>query len=125
MAIFAIIFWLVLSIFPVSVASNFSSAESKGRDTVRKNDINSIYQKLEEHYNEYGDYPTEEELTKDIEVQLPGLDIEAVIDPNEVRINQGGDYTYAPTGCTAIGCATYTLSSVLESGEIYSKTSLN
>ena len=125
MGIFAIIFWLIFSILPISVGSNLSSSQANGRDTVRKNDINSIYQKLEEHYNEYGDYPTEEELTNDIEVQLPGLDIEAVIDPNDVRINQGGDYKYEPTGCTAIGCATYTLSSVLENGEIYSKTSLN
>lgn len=125
MGIFAIIFWLIFSILPISVGSNLSGSQANGRDTVRKNDINSIYQKLEEHYNEYGDYPTEEELTNDIEVQLPGLDIEAVIDPNDVRINQGGDYKYEPTDCTAIGCATYTLSSILETGEIYTKTSLN
>ena len=39
MGIFAIIFWLIFSILPISVGSNLSSSQANGRDTVRKNDI--------------------------------------------------------------------------------------
>lgn len=47
----------IIGILATLVLTNFRGAQAKGRDTVRKNDINSIYQKLEEFYNENGGYP--------------------------------------------------------------------
>ena len=113
----------IFSLFGL-IFANFQSAQSKAIDTERKTDINAVYVKLEEHYNEHGDYPTEKELTKESEDQLPGLDPEALVDPNGKFI-QSGDYKYEPIDCTAIGCAHYTLSAQLESGEMLTKQSLN
>lgn len=115
---------LVFGLFTGLVFDNYTGAQAKASDTERKNDINSIYQKLEEHYNEYGEYPTVDELVLNSEETLPGLDPEALIDPSDNRI-QNGDYSYQPTGCTAIGCASYEISSVLEDFTIYSKSALN
>ena len=47
----------IIGILATLVLTNFQGAQAKGRDTVRKNDINSLYQKLEEYYNENGSYP--------------------------------------------------------------------
>ena len=115
---------LIFGLFSGLVFNNYSGAQAKASDTERKNDINAIYQKLEEHYNEYGEYPTIDELVLNSEENLPGIDQEALVDPDGKRIQQG-DYQYTPAGCTAIGCATYELSAILEDGSPYSKTSLN
>jgi len=103
--------------------NSFSGAQTKALDVERKNDINHIYYKLEEHFNEYGEYPTVDELVLNSEENLPGIDQEALIDPNNKRIQQG-DYKYSPTDCTAIGCAKYELSTKLEDGTTHTKKSL-
>ena len=115
---------LLFGIFGGLVSNNYSGAQAKSQDTERKNDINSIYQKLEEHFNEYGEYPTEDELVLNSEENLPGIDQEVFIDPNGKWIQQG-DYLYKPTNCTAIGCAKYELSTKLEDDTMYTKTALN
>jgi type II secretory pathway pseudopilin PulG len=118
------IFFSFLGLLSGLVAVNFSNAQSRGNDIVAKNDINSIYQKLEEHYNEYGEYPTQREVTEEYDQTLPGLDPEALIDEEGKIINEG-TYSYEPQGCQATGCLTYTLSATLEDGSNYSKQSLN
>lgn len=115
---------LVFGLFTGLVFNNYSGAQAKASDTERKNDINSLYQKLEEHFNEYGEYPTLNELVLNPEENLPGLDPEALIDPNGNRIQQG-DYMYSPTDCTAIGCAGYEISAKLEDDSLYTKLALN
>ncbi len=117
-------FFVLLGIFTGLLTSNFQGAQSKASDTERKNDINSIYQKLEEHYNEWGEYPTINEVVQEYDQQLPGIDPEALVDPNGKNI-QEGDYTYTPADCTATGCMVYTLSAVLDDGSEYTKLSLN
>jgi len=47
----------IIGILATLVLTNFQGAQAKGRDTVRTSDMNSIYQKLEEFYNENGGYP--------------------------------------------------------------------
>lgn len=117
--------FIILSFLNSLVFSNFSTAQTKSYDTERKNDINALYQKLEEYYNENGDYPTADAVKNKYETIFPGIDVEAFIDPNDKRINESGDYTYTPANCTALGCAKYTLSAQLESEEPYTKQSLN
>jgi len=104
---------------------SYSGSQTKALDVERKNDINSIYQKLEEYYNENGDYPTSDKLVYKTIETLPGLDEESLRDPDGKFINQGGDYIYEPSDCTALGCAQYTLSAKLGDGTEYTKLSLN
>ncbi len=126
MSIVLTFIFFIFGIVGGSIFGGFTDTQAKARDVTRKNDINSIYQKLEEHYNEYGEYPTIKEVTLDYDQKLPGLDREALIDPNKVKINDtGSDYSYEPAGCSAIGCKSYILNANLEDGTQYSKTSLN
>ena len=117
--------FIILSFLSGLVFSNFGAAQTKSNDVERKADINALYQKLEEYFNENGDYPTVDAVSSKYETIFPGIDIEAFVDPNGNRINEGGDYTYTPSNCTAIGCAEYTLSAQLEAEDPYTKQSLN
>jgi type II secretory pathway pseudopilin PulG len=114
----------LISILTGLTFNNIQGAQSKAQDTVAKNDINSIYQKLEEHYNEYGYYPLEQELVNSGSSILAGIDPEALIDKNGNKLNEG-IYSYKPEECSIVGCAHYTLSSQLNNDEMYTKTSLN
>ncbi len=119
-------FALLFGFLPGLVLANFQGAQSKADDVVSKNDINAMYQKLEEHYNENGEYPTVKELAEEYDQQLPGIDTEALIDAGDKFINEdGGDYSYSPTNCSAVGCEHYTISALLQDGTTYSKQSLN
>ena len=115
---------LIFGLFSGLIFNNYTGTQAQASDIERKNDINSIYQKLEEHHNEYGEYPTRDELLLNSEENLPGLDPEALVDPNGKRINNG-DYAYLPDDCTAIGCGKYVLSAKLDDGSEFTKQSLN
>jgi prepilin-type N-terminal cleavage/methylation domain-containing protein len=134
----------IIGILATLVLTNFQGAQAKGRDTVRKNDINSVYQKLEEYYNENGNYPTT--LTATV---LPGIDAEALTDedgnafvitttdisatdPVDAGTPNGStnEYAYAAYDCvTAAGvttCGKYHLVSYLERDpNPWRKSSLN
>lgn len=134
----------IIGILATLVLTNFQGAQAKGRDTVRKSDINSIYQKLEEFYNEKGGYP-DVALTETV---LPGIDVGAFQDPKQtgsqtltsnintttvptgtVAIPTSDGYVYngySCTGTTGSTCAKYTLATRLEKDTAgYSKVSLN
>ena len=70
----------IIGILATLVLTNFQGAQAKGRDTVRKNDINSLYQKLEEYYNENGSYINEEITVDNASTLFPGIDEGAVTD---------------------------------------------
>jgi prepilin-type N-terminal cleavage/methylation domain-containing protein len=90
----------IIGILATLVLTNFQGAQAKGRDTVRKNDINSVYQKLEEFYNENGGYP-DGALDGDVaqgingaaadgdQVVFPGIDTGALTDED------GAGFQYA------------------------------
>lgn len=137
----------IIGILATLVLTNFQGAQAKGRDTVRKNDINSLYQKLEEYYNENGGYPNGN-LSASV---LPGIDSGALTDadgtgitytggfitsttaPTPAPTNTGGEYVYAAYGCAAAGaqgtvtggCTKYVLATYLERESVYTKSSLN
>lgn len=138
----------IIGILATLVLTNFRGAQAKGRDTVRQNDINSMYQKLEEHYNDQGSYPTGD-FTATL---FPGIDAGAFDDPDGNDVNQtapitsttkpsdpytagtkptGAQYTYAGYDCsgTTAGtdtCAKYVLYGWSEAGSAnYSRDSLN
>jgi prepilin-type N-terminal cleavage/methylation domain-containing protein len=88
----------IIGILATLVLTNFQGAQAKGRDTVRTSDINSMYQKLEEFYNENGGYPdgalsgtvaagVNEAETADSEDVLPGIDEGALTDEDGTEIS--------------------------------------
>lgn len=131
----------IIGILATLVLTNFQGAQAKGRDTVRKNDINSIYQKLEEFYNEQGGYPDAALTTS----TFAGIDAGALLDADGTTIASTftasttaptptvantGEYAYAgysncATPATGATCGKYVLRAYLEREAVYSKSSLN
>ncbi len=134
----------IIGILATLVLTNFQGAQAKGRDTVRKNDINSIYQKLEEYYNENGSYPDSDLAA----ATFPGIDAGALLDsdgativssfslsaPTVATLTTTNEYAYYAYGdgtagsCvegSGDGCLKYILATFLERESQYEKTSLN
>ena len=116
---------IILGYFPALIFANFTGAQTKGRDTERKNDINSIYQKLEEHYNENGYYPSKDSVINNGIQIFPGIDSEAFVDPKGNKIGESGGYVYEPYECDILGCNKYSIYTQLEGDTTYKKESLN
>ncbi len=134
----------IIGILATLVLTNFQGAQAKGRDTVRKNDINSLYQKLEEYHNEKGGYP-DGTLVASL---FPGIDAGALTDaegttiassfatgtttPNPT-VGNTGEYAYAAFDCTAatsqspvgFSCTKYILRTYLERESVLTKSGLN
>jgi prepilin-type N-terminal cleavage/methylation domain-containing protein len=140
----------IIGILATLVLTNFQGAQAKGRDTVRKNDINSIYQKLEEYYNENGSYINEAITVDNASTLFPGIDQGAVTDEDgeiiettfsvsetdapvptvsntpgeEYELALWGDSTCAVGGlCTKYVLATY--QETTDGNAPYTKSSLN
>jgi len=71
----------IIGILAGLVLNNFQGAQAKARDTQRRTDINNIHAKLEEFYNENGNYPATFDATT-----LPGIDTGSLSDPDENTI---------------------------------------
>jgi hypothetical protein len=104
------IFPFILSVILLST----SGLQRNARDTERTNDINYIHSELESFYNQNQYYPAA--LS-----ELTAIDAMALAPPEGSPFS----YTYEPqpTGCTK--CQQYILSTQMESGNTYSKNSLN
>jgi prepilin-type N-terminal cleavage/methylation domain-containing protein len=137
----------IIGILATLVLTNFQGAQAKGRDTVRKNDINSLYQKLEEYYNENGNYINTAITTANAATLFPGIDGGAVTDEDggviqttfststttaptpTVTNTSGEEYELALWGdalCASGGtCTKYVLAAFQEKDVDYTKASLN
>ena len=138
----------IIGILATLVLTNFQGAQAKGRDTVRKNDINSLYQKLEEYYNENGSYINTAITAGNASTLFPGIDGGAVTDEDGTIIEttfstslttpvavvvsntgNGGEYELSLFGaalCASTGtCTKYLLTSFQEKAASYTKSSLN
>ena len=132
----------IIGILATLVLTNFQGAQARGRDTVRRSDINSLYQKLEEYYNENNGYP-DGSLSA---ATFPGVDEGALTDEDgatiTTNINTGAapgsitipgntnEYVYNGYNCAATptgsSCTEYTLATFLEQDAAgYTKVSLN
>lgn len=130
------------------VTQDNSYTAKSGRDNERKKDINTIYQKLEEYFNEFGFYPSElnpsslsgietesmvDPIGNPIDSKSPQTEITPPVSPYKDTTNLTGEasqYTYQPYSCTSsidgAHCSKYLLSTWLESTtETYEKNSLN
>lgn len=125
---------VVIGILAALVLNTFSGIQERARDTERRTDINSLATQLEVYYADNPGYP--DGATAGFEVNttnLPGLDAEALSDPNGNALNIGANpstnnqYYYNPTGCASGTCSSFTLSTDLEQSGAgtYTKNSLN
>src|SRR6478752_5965491 len=85
---------VIIGILVALTLPNLFSAQARGRDTDRKNELKNLQQKLETHFNDNDSYPA----------TLAGLNPPATTDESEGP--RGDAYTYTPD---ATG-STYTLS---------------
>lgn len=122
----------IIAILALLVINNIVGANAKARDTQRVTDVKSIATKLEEYYNDNGNYP--ETFTA---ATLPGLDEQAMLDPNggqSVDMNAaqanaaaadgvaaptsdpatGPSYRYIPFNCTAGACTGFRIKTFVE-----------
>lgn len=131
---------VVIGILAALVLNTFQGVQARARDTERTTDINALHTQYEVYYNDNGYYPTF--AVAAAAANFPGLDTEALNDPNGNGLNNGavpavnstdnGYYYQAnnPVGCDnaapATQCVDYTLGVVKESdGTQHLKNSLN
>lgn len=97
---------VIIGILVALLLPNLFSAQQRGRDADRKNDLKTIQQQLEAYYSDNNAYPL---ATADL---VPDYMDAVPVDP------QGGAYDYlaAPAGCStaADDCVSYTLTADLE-----------
>jgi prepilin-type N-terminal cleavage/methylation domain-containing protein len=71
----------IIGILATLVLTNFQGAQARGRDTVRSSDVNSVFSKLEEYYNNNSGYPLGTAVTSAAaQTTFPGIDASALVD---------------------------------------------
>lgn len=116
----------IIAILALLVLNNFQGAQAKARDTQRQTDINNLHAKLEEYYNDNGNYPATFTAAN-----FPGIDAESLNDPagtsiviqpavaNAAALNgttpgATSQYHYTAYGCTSGACTGYQLKTYIE-----------
>lgn len=92
---------VIIGILVALALPNLFSAQARGRDTDRKNELKNAQQKLETSFNDAGVYPSD------------WTTVITVADERQGPRNDAYTYTPAPAGCTT-ACDGYTLSATLE-----------
>lgn len=111
---------VIFSAIAALALTNILGIRAEKRDAERKTDINAMYYQLESFHEVNGFYP--ETITAK---NLKGIDPASLVDTSGKKVNEdGGLYTYTPTGCNEGKCKSYTLSTELESEATYQKLSL-
>ncbi len=117
---------VVIGILLALLIPNLFSAQARARDTDRKNDLKTIRDQLESHYNDKNYYPGAATMATDMVTEyLPAL-------PTDPKTNAVYGYTPTPAGCTTLArtCTAYTVTATLEntndaSYPTYTLTSIN
>lgn len=103
---------VIIGILIALVLPNLFSAQARGRDTTRKNDLKNDKQKLEAYFNDHNAYPSTGDFTTANGYALKGP--------------KGDTYTYTPVSAAGVSgtcddtsdgadpCTTYTLKATLE-----------
>lgn len=101
---------VIIGILVALALPNLFSAQQRGRDTERKNDLKNISQKLETYYNDNTAYPAGDLAAVATALEL---DDKVVADPKN-----SGEYVYTytalPEGCAGDECQGFTLVANLE-----------
>lgn len=98
---------VIIGILIALVLPNLFSAQARGRDTTRKNDLKNDRQKLEAYFNDHNNYPVSGDFT--------------VANGYAITGPKKDGYTYTPKGdagaaCddTTTMCTNYTITATLE-----------
>jgi general secretion pathway protein G len=94
---------VIIGILIALTLPNLFSAQARGRDTDRKNDLKNLQAKLETYFNDNDKYPG----------TLPSTD--AKISADDMKGPRNTTYTY--TCDDATNCQSYELSATLENGK--------
>lgn len=100
---------VIIGILVALALPNLFSAQARGRDSDRKNELKNLQQRLETHFGDNDQYPT----------TLAGLSPAPSTDESEGPRNDAYTYTPAPAGCdnTATNCDSFTLTADLENDD--------
>ncbi|HTE22160.1 MAG TPA: prepilin-type N-terminal cleavage/methylation domain-containing protein [Candidatus Limnocylindria bacterium] len=99
---------VIIGILVALALPNLFSAQARGRDTDRKNELKNLQQKLETSFNDDGHYPLTANLATDLDIT----------GTEETTGPRNDAYTYTGTGtCDTAGCSSFTLSAALENTE--------
>lgn len=91
---------VIIGILVALTLPNLFSAQARGRDTDRKNELKNAQQRLETYFNDRGHYPS---------------DWTTVITDAEDRQGPRNDtYTYTASECTGTECQSYTITANME-----------
>ncbi len=112
---------VIIGILVALTLPNLFSAQARGRDTDRKNELKNVQQKLESYFNDHDSYPADAAALADAEVTS-----------EEMTGPRNDPYTYTCTDNAGGTCQAYTLSATLENqgdrdatGGVYTITSVN
>ena len=96
---------VIIGILVALALPNLFSAQARGRDTDRKNELKNLQQKLETYFNDNGGYPAQTGYETDISAST-----DDITDPR----NNAYVYTPLAAGCADGACVSYTLQATLE-----------
>lgn len=118
---------VIIGILIALTLPNLFSAQARGRDSDRKNELKNLQTKLETFFNDNDKYPASQ---SDLSSNDPAVGIEATSDELTGPRNDG--YTYTCTSADDSNCQSYTLSANLENqndkdatGGVYTINSTN
>ena len=126
---------VVIAILATLVIVTFTGIQQKARDSKRETDIDALDSHLEAYYADNGYYPTIAALQDSTWVanNMKGLDPSALKDPKGSSITGNAPatgtyvYSYQATGCSGTAetdqCTAFTLTSELEAGGTFAKSS--
>ncbi|MBA2279103.1 prepilin-type N-terminal cleavage/methylation domain-containing protein [Candidatus Saccharibacteria bacterium] len=109
---------VIIGILVALTLPNLFSAQARGRDTDRKNELKNVQQKLETYFNDNGAYPAD----------FAAAQADAGVTADETTGPRSDAYTYTAVG----GGTSYTLAATMENtndpdavGGVYTLTSVN
>lgn len=117
---------VIIGILVALTLPNLFSAQARGRDTDRKNELKNVQTKLETYFNDNGRYPDD----WDDAIATAGVEAEERTGP------RNDDYTYTCTEGDEGECQSYTISANMENAtdpdsvtvdgnRVYTLTSVN
>jgi hypothetical protein len=109
-----------------------SGTQDRAKDSERQADLAALQTHLEAYFAMNNSYPTLANVnsTSWRSTNMHGLDGTALTDPVGTSATLATEptkyvYSYQPTGCTASGCQSYTITAILSDGSLYRKTALD
>ena len=126
---------VVIAILATLVIVTFTGIQQKARDSQRQTDINALDSHIEAFFASNGYYPTLNDLQTSswVTTNLKGIDPQAFVDPKGGALAgtaTASAYGYSTTGCTTTTpssdtnqCTAFTLTSDLEAGGTFTKSS--